>query len=74
MPVLVTIQVPKGHEYSEILSSMQQVTDTLCHTLHEVPTNIRVTTREIPTNRYSVGGVLRYELEAKMKEEQKEHD
>lgn len=67
MPVLVTLQFPKGHEYSDIKQSMKDVTDVLAKDLNEPPTNIRVTVREMPLNRYSVGGVLRCELEEEKK-------
>ena len=64
MPVLVTLQFPKGKEYKDIEKSMSEVTATLSKTLHEPPQNIRVTVREVARNRYSVGGILRSELEA----------
>lgn len=64
MPVLVTLQFPKGKKYEDIAQSMAQVTETLSKTLQEPPQNIRVTVREIALNRYSVGGILRSELEA----------
>lgn len=63
MPVLVTLQFPKGKEYKSIEKSMAQVTEVLSNTLAEPPENIRVTVREVAKNRYSVGGVLRSELE-----------
>ncbi len=63
MPVLVTLQFPKGKEYKDIEKSMDEVTQTLSRTLDESPENIRVTVREVPKNRYSVGGILRSELE-----------
>lgn len=69
MPVLVTLQFPKGKEYKDIETSMSQVTETLSKTLNEPPQNIRVTVREVPLNRYSVGGVLRSELPSEVKNE-----
>lgn len=70
MPVLVTLQFPKGKEYKDIEKSMAEVTETLSKTLDEPPQNIRVTVREVALNRYSVGGVLRSELEEKEKHEE----
>lgn len=64
MPVLVTLQFPKGKEYKDIEKSMAQVTDVLSDTLAEPPENIRVTVKEVARNRYSVGGVLRSEVES----------
>lgn len=69
MPVLVTLQFPKGKEYKDIEKSMAEVTETLSKTLDEPPQNIRVTVREVALNRYSVGGVLRSELEEMEKHE-----
>lgn len=64
MPVLVTLQFPKGKEYKDIAKSMAQVTETLSKTLQEPPQNIRVTVREVALNRYSVGGILQSERNA----------
>lgn len=64
MPVLVTLQFPKGKEYKDIEKSMAQVTDVLSDTLAEPPENIRVTVKEVARNRYSVGGILRSEVKS----------
>lgn len=69
MPVLVTLQFPEGKQYRAVEKSMAQVTEVLSNTLDEPPTNIRVTVKEVAKNRYSVGGVLRSELEAEDKNE-----
>lgn len=70
MPVLVTLQFPKGKKYEDISNSMQEVTNVLSNTLNEPPENIRVTVREVALNRYSVGGVLRSELQTEVKNEE----
>lgn len=69
MPVLVTLQFPKGKKYQDVEKSMSEVTETLSRTLSEPPQNIRVTVREVPLNRYSVGGILRSELSSEVKDE-----
>lgn len=69
MPVLVTLQFPEGKQYKAVEKSMAQVTEVLSNTLDEPPANIRVTVKEVAKNRYSVGGVLRSELEAEDKNE-----
>lgn len=58
MPVLVTVQYPEGRDYSAAKNCMEKITDIISKDFNIPPTDIRVTVKEIPQNRYSVGGVL----------------
>lgn len=63
MPVLATIQYPAGRDPKCVNKVLVGVSKALETALDEQPGNIRVTVKEVPRNRYSVGGTMAYEFE-----------
>lgn len=58
MPVLAKIQFPEGRDPEAVRRVMTQVTQALCSALDERPENVRITVKVVPSQRYSIGGVL----------------
>ncbi|WP_325199187.1 hypothetical protein [Oscillibacter sp.] len=58
MPVLTTITYPAGKDHTCVERLLKDVAEVIAADLGEELSNVRVTVKELPTNRYSVGGVL----------------
>jgi 4-oxalocrotonate tautomerase family enzyme len=58
MPVIATIQYPEGKGPEVVKKLLVEVSNLLMKELNEPPENIRVKIKEIPLNRYAVGGVM----------------
>lgn len=63
MPVLATIQYPKGKDFQHGENLTKSIAEVLMKELDVKPEQVRVIVREIDSKRFSAGGVMGYELE-----------
>ena len=63
MPVLATIQYPKGKDPKHAQNLLERVADVLMDELKVKPEQVRVIVREMEGTRYSAGGIMGYELD-----------
>ena len=63
MPVLITVQLPKGKSKEELYQAFEKINDATWSSLHVPPQDVRITIKEVGLDHYSVGGVLMSERE-----------
>jgi len=63
MPVLATIQYPKGKDPQIGEKLLVRIADVLMEELQVKPDQVRVVVCEIDPKRYCAGGVMGYDLE-----------
>ena len=63
MPVLATIQYPKGKNPEHAEKLLKRIADVLMDELSVAPEQVRVVVREIDGKRYCAGGVMGFDLD-----------
>lgn len=58
MPVLISVQLPKGKRKEELYKAFEEINAAACSSLHVPPKDVRITIKEVALDHYSVGGVL----------------
>ena len=64
MPIMCTVQMPKGKGHKKKKKSLVDISNILMENFDAQPTQVRVTIEELPRGRYIAGGVLEYEMPA----------
>lgn len=58
MPIMCTVQLPKGKTPEQINAAMKDISESLIRDFGAQPNQVRVTIEELPRGRYMAGGVL----------------
>lgn len=58
MPIMCTVQLPKGKTQEQIDAAMKDISESLIRDFGAQPNQVRVTIEELPRGRYMAGGVL----------------
>ena len=62
MPIMCTVQMPKGKDPEKIKKSLVDISNILMKNFDAQPTQVRVTIEELPRGRYIAGGVMDDEM------------
>ena len=62
MPVMCTVQLPKGKKQEKIEKTLVDISNILMENFDMQAKQVRVTIDELPKGRYSAGGVMAYEM------------
>lgn len=58
MPIMCTVQLPKGKPKEQIENAIVDISEALMKNFSAQPNQVRVTIEELPRGRYMAGGVL----------------
>ena len=58
MPVMCTVQLPKGKKREVIDKTLADLANVLMNNLNMQPNQVRVSICELPRNRFMAGGIL----------------
>ena len=62
MPVMCTVQLPKGKKKEQIDKTLVEISDILMRNFEMQPNQVRVAVCELPRNRYIAGERMGYEM------------
>lgn len=58
MPIMCTVQLPKGKKPEQIEQAIRDISESLMRDFEAQPNQVRVTIEELPRGRYMAGGVM----------------
>lgn len=62
MPVMCTVQLPKGKKKAQIDKTLVEISNILMNNFDMQPSQVRVSICELPKNRFMAGDVLGFDM------------